>query len=229
MHVLPGDPAELMLAGAEGGAITPERLAELQQRDGPQRSAGRPVPALPRRCASSAISARRSASASPVTELILDRFALDARAGARRPRCRARDRRAARHDRGGAPEQLGRRRSRWRVAYVGASMPVYWLGLRPDPALLLQPRLVPAGRRRRTGARSCCRPSRSASSRPALISRLIRSSMIEVLARGLHPHRPRQGPDRAPRALAPRAEERADPGRHHGRPSVRRACSPARS
>ena len=23
MHVLPGDPAELMLAGAEGGAITP--------------------------------------------------------------------------------------------------------------------------------------------------------------------------------------------------------------
>ena len=29
MHVLPGDPAELMLAGAEGGAITPERLREL--------------------------------------------------------------------------------------------------------------------------------------------------------------------------------------------------------
>ena len=31
MHVLPGDPAELMLAGAEGGAITPERLRELTE------------------------------------------------------------------------------------------------------------------------------------------------------------------------------------------------------
>ena len=32
MHVLPGDPAELMLAGAEGGAITPERLARTATR-----------------------------------------------------------------------------------------------------------------------------------------------------------------------------------------------------
>ena len=34
MHVLPGDPAELMLSGAEGGAITPQRLAELKQEMG---------------------------------------------------------------------------------------------------------------------------------------------------------------------------------------------------
>ncbi|MBM4283598.1 MAG: ABC transporter permease, partial [Deltaproteobacteria bacterium] len=34
MHMLPGDPAELMLAGAEGGAITPERLAELKREMG---------------------------------------------------------------------------------------------------------------------------------------------------------------------------------------------------
>ncbi|MGL4444705.1 MAG: glutathione ABC transporter permease GsiC, partial [Alsobacter sp.] len=34
MHVLPGDPAELMLAGAEGGAITPERLKELHKEMG---------------------------------------------------------------------------------------------------------------------------------------------------------------------------------------------------
>jgi peptide/nickel transport system permease protein len=30
MHILPGDPAELMLAGAEGGAISAERIAELR-------------------------------------------------------------------------------------------------------------------------------------------------------------------------------------------------------
>ncbi len=34
MHMLPGDPAELMLAGAEGGAITPQRLAELKREMG---------------------------------------------------------------------------------------------------------------------------------------------------------------------------------------------------
>jgi peptide/nickel transport system permease protein len=34
MHLLPGDPAELMLAGAEGGAISSERLAELRQQMG---------------------------------------------------------------------------------------------------------------------------------------------------------------------------------------------------
>ena len=31
MHALPGDPISLMLAGAEGGAITPERKAELAE------------------------------------------------------------------------------------------------------------------------------------------------------------------------------------------------------
>jgi ABC-type dipeptide/oligopeptide/nickel transport system permease component len=34
MHLLPGDPALLMLAGAEGGAIGPERLAELREQMG---------------------------------------------------------------------------------------------------------------------------------------------------------------------------------------------------
>lgn len=31
MHLLPGDPAQLMLAGAEGGAASPERIAALRQ------------------------------------------------------------------------------------------------------------------------------------------------------------------------------------------------------
>jgi phosphate ABC transporter permease protein PstC len=34
MHILPGDPAALMLAGAEGGAVTPQRLDELRQEMG---------------------------------------------------------------------------------------------------------------------------------------------------------------------------------------------------
>ena len=34
MHALPGDPAMLMLMGAEGGAITPERIAELHTQMG---------------------------------------------------------------------------------------------------------------------------------------------------------------------------------------------------
>ena len=31
MHALPGDPAQLMLAGAESGSVTPERLEELRE------------------------------------------------------------------------------------------------------------------------------------------------------------------------------------------------------
>jgi len=31
MHVLPGDPIQLMLAGAEAGSVTPERMAELRK------------------------------------------------------------------------------------------------------------------------------------------------------------------------------------------------------
>jgi peptide/nickel transport system permease protein len=31
MHVLPGDPVQLMLAGAEAGSVTPERMAELRK------------------------------------------------------------------------------------------------------------------------------------------------------------------------------------------------------
>jgi peptide/nickel transport system permease protein len=34
MHALPGDPAQLMLAGAEGGIVSPERIEELRQEMG---------------------------------------------------------------------------------------------------------------------------------------------------------------------------------------------------
>ena len=40
-------------------------------------------------------------------------------------------------------------------------------------------------------------------------------------ARGLHPHRPRQGPDREAHHQPPRAEERAAAGRHRDRHRVR--------
>ena len=57
----------------------------------------------------------------------------------------------------------------------------------------------------------------------AVIARMTRSSMLEVLERGLCPHRPRQGPVALPRHRPPRAAQRADPGRHRDRPADRHA------
>ena len=34
MHILPGDPVQLMLSGAESGAGSPEQLAEIRERLG---------------------------------------------------------------------------------------------------------------------------------------------------------------------------------------------------
>ena len=47
----------------------------------------------------------------------------------------------------------------------------------------------------------------------AVSMRMTRSAMLEVHARGLHPHRPRQGPARPDHHQPPRAEERAAAGR----------------
>ncbi len=63
----------------------------------------------------------------------------------------------------------------------------------------------------------------------AVIARMTRSAMLEVLGRGLHPHREGQGPLALPGDRAARPAQRADPGRHGDRPAGRRACSPAPS
>jgi len=127
MHLLPGDPALLMLAGAEGGAITPERLNELRE----QMGLNDPLAVQYMNFVFNAVQGDLGSSIRfqvPVTELILDRFGstmelavaglvvaiaigmpLGMIAAARK---------------GGWIDTLC-----MTLSYVGSSMPVYWLGL----------------------------------------------------------------------------------------------------
>ena len=177
MHILPGDPALLMLAGAEGGAITPERLAVLRE----QMGLDDPLPVQYLRFAGNAIIGDLGESIRfqvPVSALIADRF--------------------------GATLQLAvaglvvaiaiglplgmlaaARRGGWidtlcmTVSYLGASMPVYWLGL----LLILWFSFIlgwfpSAGGE---GIRALVLPAVTLGLLSAgVLSRLIRSSMIEV-------------------------------------------------
>ena len=73
MHALPGDPAQLMLAGAEGGAVTPERIQELRE----QMGLNDPVYIQYLRFIAGALQGDLGNSIrlrSPVTDLILERF-----------------------------------------------------------------------------------------------------------------------------------------------------------
>jgi ABC-type dipeptide/oligopeptide/nickel transport system permease component len=178
MHLLPGDPAELMLAGAEGGATTPERLVEIRREMG----LDEPLVIQYLSFVGHALIGDLGTSVRfriPVVELILDRFAstmwlaitglLVAIAI-------------------GVP--LGMiaavRQNSWLdtfsmgMAYIGASMPVYWLGL----LLILWFSFTlrwfpPAGADDWT---ALVLPAATLGLVAAgLISRLIRSSMIEVL------------------------------------------------
>lgn len=178
MHVLPGDPAELMLQGAEGGATTPRRLAEIRQEMG----LDDPLLVQYGRFLGNALLGDLGTSIrfrTPVVGLILERFwytlelALSGLAIALLL---------------GVP--LGMiaavRQNSWAdagamsLAYVGASMPVYWLGL----ILILLFSftlnwLPPAGA---DDWRSLVMPAFTLGFVSAgLISRLVRSSMIEVL------------------------------------------------
>ncbi len=192
MHVLPGDPAELMLAGAEGGAITPERLAELQGADGPR--------TIRWSCSTCASSAARVAGRSRRVDPL-------PRAGHRsdprplRLHDRARGRRPRLSLAIGLP--LGMlaavRQNSWvdtfamGFAYVGASMPVYWVGL--VLILVFSFNLgwfPPAGA---DSWRSLVLPALHA--RPRLGRRHQPPDPLEHdrgAVGGLHPRRPRQGP-----------------------------------
>jgi len=127
MHALPGDPAELMLAGAEGGAITPERLAEIRTAMG----LDDPLAVQYLRFLTRAVVGDLGESLRfriPVSELILDRFASTLGLSL----CGLLIAVAI-----GLP--LGMlaavRQNSWidalsmASAYLGASMPVFWLGL----------------------------------------------------------------------------------------------------
>ena len=179
MHALPGDPAELMLAGAEGGAITPERLAELRAAMG----LDDPLVVQYLRFLSRAVVGDLGESLRfriPVNELILDRFASTLGLAL----CGLLIAIAI-----GLPLGMlaAMRQNSWidalsmASAYLGASMPVYWLGL----LLILFFSFTlqwfpPAGAEDWT---ALVLPSVTLGFVAAgLISRLVRSSMIEVLA-----------------------------------------------
>ena len=178
MHLLPGDPAELMLAGAEGGAITPQRLAELRGEMGLNDS----LPVQYGRFIAGALTGDLGQSVRyrvPVTTLIMEGFSstlslavaglgvsiliglpLGMLAAMRQ---------------NGVVDALA-----MGVAYVGASMPIYWLGL----VLILVFSFdlgwfPPAGA---DGLSSLVLPACTIGLVSAgVIARLVRASMVEVL------------------------------------------------
>jgi ABC-type dipeptide/oligopeptide/nickel transport system permease component len=178
MHMLPGDPAELMLAGAEGGAITPQRLAELK------REMGLDDPLIVQYLRFLADAAVGDLGTSvrfrlPVSELIADRFgstlalslaglAISVAVGVPLGMIAA------------VRQNSAADAFTMALSYVGASMPVYWLGL-----LLILFFSFNLGWFSPAGAddwRSLVLPATTIGLVAAgLIARLVRSSMIEVL------------------------------------------------
>ena len=178
MHALPGDPVQLMLAGAESGSVTPERQDELRELMG----LNDPLPVQYFRFIRGAVTGDLGTSVrfrSPVLDLILERF--------------------------GSTLQLSLggiffailigmstgiiaalKQGSWMdtlsmmMAYVGVSLPLFWLGLLL--ILVFSFRLgwfPPAGQE---GLRSLVLPSITLGLVSAgVISRLTRSSLVEVL------------------------------------------------
>lgn len=179
MHVLPGDPAELMLAGAEGGAITPQRLNELKE----EMELNDPLVVQYLRFIGNAVIGDLGESIrfrAPVTELLMDRFgatmslalaglAVSVLIGVPLGMVAA-----MRQDTFVDTAAMS-------LAYVGASMPVYWIGL--VFILFFSFNLgwfPPAGA---DGWRSLVLPALTLGVVSAgVIGRLIRSSMVEVLS-----------------------------------------------
>jgi peptide/nickel transport system permease protein len=178
LHALPGDPAQIMLSGAEGGSVTPERLEELRASMG----LSDPLPVQYWRCISRAAVGDLGESIrlrAPVRDLILERF--------------------------GSTLQLSLaamfvavvvgltagiiaalKQNTWVdtasmvFAYIGVSMPLFWLGLMFIQVFSFQLRwFPPAGG---SDFRSLVLPALSLGLVSAgIISRLTRSSLVEVL------------------------------------------------
>lgn len=178
MHILPGDPAELMLAGAEGGAISAERIAELRTTMG----LDDPLHVQYGRFVMNALQGDLGTSIrfrSPVTTLVLDRFPYTLRlalvglgvavtlgvvAGA-----------AAAVWRGTWVDTVA-----MIVSFVGVSMPIFWLGLLLIFFFGMQLQWLPVSGTE--GWRSLVLPGFTLGFvSAALISRLTRSSLVEVM------------------------------------------------
>ena len=195
LHALPGDPAMLMLAGAEGGAVSAERIAELQEAMG----LNDPLPVQYGRFLFGILRGDLGESIrlrTPVTEVILERFAFTIQLSL-----------------GGLVCALllgittgilsALRPNGWTdvlfslMAYFGMSMPLFWLGLMLIFLFAFQLKWFPP-----SGSEGLDRlvlPSLTLGFVSAgAISRLTRSSLLEVLhedyirtaqAKGLARHR----------------------------------------
>jgi ABC-type dipeptide/oligopeptide/nickel transport system permease component len=178
MHILPGDPAALMLAGAEGGAVTPQRLVELREEMG----LNAPLLVQYGRFLGNALMGDLGTSVrfrTEVTGLVLERFpsTLELAVSGLFVALLI-----------GVP--LGMiaavRQNTWidatamSISYVGASMPIYFLGLVLILLFAFNLRWLPAAGSE--GWDSLILPAVTLGFVSAgLISRLVRSSLIEVL------------------------------------------------
>jgi ABC-type dipeptide/oligopeptide/nickel transport system permease component len=178
MHILPGDPAALMLAGAEGGAVTPQRLDELREEMG----LNDPLLVQYGRFLGNALVGDLGTSVrfrTEVTGLVLERFpsTLELAISGLFVALLI-----------GVP--LGMiaavRQNTWvdatamSISYVGASMPIYFLGLVLILLFAFNLRWLPAAGSE--GWDSLILPAVTLGFVSAgLISRLVRSSLIEVL------------------------------------------------
>ncbi len=178
LHALPGDPAQLMLAGAEGGGVTPERIAELKEAMG----LNDPLPVQYGRFLGGLVQGDLGNSIrlrAPVTEIILERFVFTIQLSLGGLFCAL---------------VLGLstgilaalRPNGWTdflfsvMAYIGMSMPLFWLGLVLIFLFAFQLKWLPA-----SGSEGFDRlilPSVTLGFVAAgSISRLTRSSLMETL------------------------------------------------
>lgn len=178
MHALPGDPVQLMLAGSESGSVTPERQEELRE----QLGLNDPLPVQYGRFLRGAVTGDLGTSVrlrAPVVEIILDRLGSTLALSL-----------------GGILFAVlfgvtigilaALKQGSWIdttsmiLAYVGVSMPLFWLGLLLILVFSFQIGwFPPAGQE---GLRSLVLPSLSLGLISAgVIARLTRASMLEVL------------------------------------------------
>lgn len=195
LHALPGDPAMLMLAGAEGGAVSAERIAELQEAMG----LNDPLPVQYGRFLLGILRGDLGESIrlrTPVTEVILERFIFTIQLSLGGLACAL-----LLGITTGVLSAL--RPNGWTdvlfslMAYFGMSMPLFWLGLMLIFLFAFQLKWFPPSGSE--GLERLILPSLTLGFVSAgAISRLTRSSLMEVLhedyirtarAKGLARHR----------------------------------------